>query len=315
MTRLYFTSDIHGSEVCWKKFLNAGDYYKADVIYLGGDITGKMIVPIISSEGGTYNCDVFGRSRVVKNKEDLEDLFKTIRNAGYYPYTCTSQEHESLSQDDSKVKTLFKRVMLESIERWMTMADKKKSANVKIIVSPGNDDIFEVDEILKSHPASITYADQNVVQIDDKHPMISLAWTNPSPWKSPRECSEEELEKKLEFVFGLVDDKRNLICGLHAPPYNSNIDIAPQLDENLKPVIKAGTIVREPVGSKAVRASIERYQPLVDLAGHIHESAGRSYIGRTLIVNPGSEYGEGVLKGYLLDIEDGKIKNHAGLTG
>ena len=39
MTKLFFATDVHGSEICWKKFISAGKFYEADVIILGGDIT------------------------------------------------------------------------------------------------------------------------------------------------------------------------------------------------------------------------------------------------------------------------------------
>ena len=42
--RLFFATDIHGSEICWKKFINAGKWYEVDTLILGGDMTGKAIV-------------------------------------------------------------------------------------------------------------------------------------------------------------------------------------------------------------------------------------------------------------------------------
>ena len=86
MTRLFFTTDIHGSEVCFRKFVNAGKFYRADVIICGGDITGKLMVPVIRQTDGSYKARLMGSDEVARGEEDLQSLEKRIRNAGYYPY-------------------------------------------------------------------------------------------------------------------------------------------------------------------------------------------------------------------------------------
>ena len=70
-----------------------------------------------------------------------------------------------------------------------------------------------------------------------------------------------------------------------------------------------------PVGSRAVREFIEQHQPIVSLHGHIHESRGAVRIGRTVAINPGSTYGEGVLDGAIIDIEDGEVVSHQLVSG
>jgi hypothetical protein len=69
------------------------------------------------------------------------------------------------------------------------------------------------------------------------------------------------------------------------------------------------------VGSKAVRAAIEKYQPLVGLHGHIHESRSAQKIGRTTCINPGSEYGEGILRGCLVTFAEGVIEGFQMTSG
>ena len=89
---------------------------------------------------------------------------------------------------------------------------------------------------------------------------------------------------------------------IHVPPYDSGLDTAPILNENLRPTISAGDVLRGPVGSTAVRRIIEDYQPVLTIHGHIHESGGERKIGDTLAINPGSEANAGILKGYIVDI-------------
>ncbi len=69
------------------------------------------------------------------------------------------------------------------------------------------------------------------------------------------------------------------------------------------------------VGAVAVRNAIEKYKPLLGLHGHIHESKASEHLGRTLILNPGSEYGEGILRGVLVDLDDKKIQSHLFVQG
>jgi Icc-related predicted phosphoesterase len=76
-----------------------------------------------------------------------------------------------------------------------------------------------------------------------------------------------------------------------------------------------GGEVTGPVGSTAVRAAIEEHQPLLSLHGHIHESGGAVRIGRTLAINAGSEYGEGVLRGVLVTVGGGKVLRYQATTG
>jgi Icc-related predicted phosphoesterase len=64
------------------------------------------------------------------------------------------------------------------------------------------------------------------------------------------------------------------------------------------------------VGSKAVRRAIETYQPILSLHGHIHESRGVATIGRTVCINPGSEYPDGVLRGAIVDFDRDGVKSY-----
>ena len=99
------------------------------------------------------------------------------------------------------------------------------------------------------------------------------------------------------------------------PPFASGLDIAPLLTGDLKPVVVGGEIATGPVGSKSVRAAIERYQPLVSLHGHVHESRAVNKIGRTTAINPGSEYGDGNLRGVLVNLKGSKLLSYQLVNG
>jgi hypothetical protein len=310
VTRIYFTSDVHGSEICFLKFVNAAKTYKANALILGGDITGKMIVPIVEQPDGTFAATYLGTTRTMKTIEERDALEKTIRHSGYYPYRTNPPEVEKLQADKKSLDELFSAIMAEGIKRWVSIAEERlKGTNVKCYISPGNDDRFNIDEILKASSV-VQCPEDEVVWLDEHHEMITSAWTNPSPWNSPRETSEEKLFEIFDRMASKVTRMQNCIFNLHCPPFDTPLDEAPELDKTLKPIVRGGEMSMVHVGSKAVRQVIETYQPFLGLHGHIHEARGFVKIGRTLCINPGSEYGEGVLRGALLNIDEKGLKSH-----
>jgi hypothetical protein len=315
ITRIFFTSDVHGSEVCFLKFVNAAKAYRADVLILGGDITGKMIVPIVEQPDGTFAASFLGTTQIMKSHEEREALEKNIRYSGYYPYRATQSEVENLQADKKKLDDLFSGVMADGIRRWISLAEERlKGTNVKCYISPGNDDRFNIDDVLKSSSIILDPEDE-VVWVDDHHEMITSGWTNVTPWNSPRETTEEKLGEIFGHMISKVTRMDSCIFNLHCPPYDTPLDEAPELDKTLKPVVSSGGEVSMiHVGSRVVRQLIEKHKPLLGLHGHIHEARGFIKIGRTLCINPGSEYGEGILRGALLNIDEKGVKSHL-LTG
>jgi Icc-related predicted phosphoesterase len=308
-TKIFFATDLHGSEKCFLKFVNAAKFYKADTLIMGGDITGKMIIPIIKETNGKCHATFSGNKRSAGNEEELQDLQRAIRFAGYYPYMTNPQEMEKLQSDDSRVQVIFKELMLNNVKRWVQLAEERlKASNVKVYITGGNDDIAEIEDIIGSSSYVIDPEDK-VVDVAGKFEMVSTGWSNPTPWKTARECSEEQLWAKIEKMAGQVKNVKNSIFNLHVPPIDSGLDTCPKLDDNLKPIIAGGEIVMTAGGSTSVRKAIETYQPLLGLHGHIHESKGFLKVGRTLCLNPGSEYSEGILRGALVELDDGEVKN------
>jgi hypothetical protein len=307
--KIFFATDLHGSEKCFLKFVNAAKFYKANTLIMGGDITGKLMIPVIKEPNGKFHATFLGSKHTAGDDKELQDMLRAVRFAGYYPYLTSPEEMKELQNDDAKVKSIFQQLMLDTVERWVQLAEARlKDSGIKVYITGGNDDIAQIEEIIGGSSYVIDPEDK-VVEIDGKYEMVSTGWSNPTPWKTPRECSEEQLWEKMEKMASQVKDMKNCIFNLHVPPIDSGIDTCPKLDENLKPVIAGGEIVMMSGGSTSVRRAIETYQPLLALHGHIHESKGFLKIGRTLSLNPGSEYSEGILRGALAELDDGSVKN------
>ncbi len=308
-TKIFFATDLHGSEKCFLKFVNAAKFYKANTLIMGGDITGKIVIPIVKGSNGKFHATFLGDKRTANNDKELQDLERAIRFSGYYPYLTDPDGMKELQADESKVQSIFMELMLDTVKRWIQVAEERlKETGTKVYVTGGNDDVAEIENIIGGSDYVIDPEDK-VVQINGKYEMISTGWSNPTPWKTARECSEEQLWIKIEMMASQVKDMNNCIFNLHVPPINSGIDTCPKLNANLKPVIAGGEIVTTGGGSTSVRKAIETYQPLLSLHGHIHESKGFLKIGRTLCLNPGSEYSEGILRGALVELGDGAVKN------
>ncbi len=307
-TRIFFVTDLHASDKCFRKFINAAKFYHADALILGGDVTGKVLVPIVKGKDGKYSLSLFGKQTTV-GEERLEDCKSKLRDAGQYYFVSTEAEVAELNADKRKVEKMFNENILSLLKSWISLANERlRGTRVKCFISPGNDDRFEIDEVLKDS-GSVVNPENRVVEIADHYEMITLGFTNPTPWNSPREVSEERLGEMIESLAGQLDNPGRAIFNLHVPPYGTGIDRAPAVDAELRYVKqRMGALKMISAGSTSVRYSIEKLQPLVGLHGHIHESKGFIKLGNTLCLNPGSEYSEGILRGALLDLEDGRVK-------
>ena len=304
--RIFFATDIHGSEVCWRKFLNAAAFHKADVLIMGGDMTGKAMVPIVQTgPGERWEVTLQEQRHVLSGEADLAAMEKRIRDRGYYPVRTSPDEVAAWAADPTAVDARFKQEILASVQRWMALADERLAGKgVRCIVSPANDDMFEVDPIIGA-AKHVELGEANAIAVDGVS-IASTGWCNPTPWKTFRELEEPELRERIDALVAAVPDPRRTIFNFHAPPYGSNLDNAPKLDADMRYVAGGQALV--PVGSHAVRDSIEAYAPLLSLHGHIHEGRGAVKLGRTLAVNPGSSYEDGVLQAALIDVDPRKAE-------
>jgi uncharacterized protein len=311
MPKIFFATDLHGSETCWRKFLNAGRFYDADILICGGDMTGKAIVPIVQ-ENGNFTFTLAGEQQAVA-AEQVGDVEAQIRRKGYYPLRMDVERLLELDQDPVKRAECFQQVMLDGVGRWMGLAEEKlRGTGIRCFVCPGNDDEMEVDEVIRRSDI-VELGEGRIVEIGD-FTMISTGWSNHTPWNTHREETEENLAERIEAMARQVPDQSKAIYNLHCPPYKSGLDEAPAIDADLK-LLHGGRALR-PVGSTAVREAIERHQPLISLHGHIHESKGAVKIGKTLSINPGSSYEEGMLMGAIVQLDAKKgIKSYQLVNG
>lgn len=303
-TKIYFCTDIHGSTRCWRKLVSAGEFYKVNHVILGGDMTGKAVVPIVQQPDGKYTSNFLGRKWVLKQKE-VDAHKKLIVDAGMYFFDGTPQDFEQLREKKEKVDEIFKDKVIERLREWLAIAEANlRSKHRQIIVAPGNDDQEYVDPILRESEV-IVDAEGEVLSLDGNHEMLSSGWTNFTPWHTVRECSEEELMKRIEDMVSQIKNMESSIFSLHVPPFESGLDTAPKLNENME--IDPREMIA--AGSTAVRDVIKKHQPMLGLHGHIHEVTGKREIGRTLCINPGSNYTEGILSGVLVTLEDKKVES------
>ena len=313
MTKLFFATDIHGSDICWSKFLNAGKFYEADVLILGGDMTGKAIVPFISQGGSKYRVTLLEQVYDISTDDEMKEMVKRVRSRGYYPYLTDPDEITELEKNPENVNRVFSQEVLKVVQQWMDLADKKlDGTDLRVFCSPGNDDMDEVDEIVRSS-RRVLLVEGQVTQLDEHHEMIASGWSNRTPWDTHREEDEDQLAVRYEAMISKLKDPHNAVFNVHVPPYKSGLDEAPELDKDLRPVL-AGQALK-PVGSSALRNAIEKTQPLLGLHGHIHEGRGSMRVGKTLCINPGSMYEQGTLLGAIVKLGRNRIENYVLTTG
>jgi Icc-related predicted phosphoesterase len=301
--RLYVVSDFHASDVAWKKMVNAArlNLYKADAVLYAGDLTGKAIVPVVQTDG-TFEAELLGQRRVARTEDELLTLERDIAALGYYAFRTTPGEVAEVGSDPQALQDLFSREIHGRVHEWMALAaDRLEGSDVPVYLIPGNDDPYEIDEEL----ARSEYAqnvDGRVADIVGGLQLIGLGKSSPTPWNTPREVSEDAFREEIHELTDQAKDPRRTIFLIHCPPFDSGLDTAPMLDQNLRLQASAGDLLRGPVGSSGVLEAVKRFSPLLSLHGHIHESGGERKVGETLCVNPGSEAAFGIVRGYLIDV-------------
>jgi uncharacterized protein len=315
--RIFFATDIHGANRVFTKFLNSVNIFQADVGVVGGDIMGKKLIPLVEKADGSWRGEFFGEVRTIpkdKAPSELVQLETLLNDTGFYAYRTSPEEVKKLEEDRSYLDSLFEKLMLKRLDEWVALTSRKMDGSKKtIFITGGNDDLPVIDTFLR-RPGPLHYCESDLVNLDKDHEMISSGYANMTPWKCPRDITEEELENKIETVASKVQDPKTAIFNLHVPPISSALDECPKLDTSVDPpkIIMGETTSG---GSRSVRKIIEKYQPLLSLHGHIHESRGIEKLGRTLCINPGSEYTEGVLRGVIVNLDKEKIKGYQFTNG
>jgi uncharacterized protein len=318
-TRVFFATDLHASTRTFRKFLNAVTAYEANVLVLGGDVCGKMLTPIIARPNGSHELILHGEHKVVEGEEKLAHAVEALDTQGHYYTVMSEDEYARVAGDEERIDELFGRLARERLAAWREEAERRLAPlGVRCFVTGGNDDRPEALEALEDGEGALVFCEGRVTPIDDMHAMVSCGYSNTTPWRTPREVSEERLASIIEGACADVDDFTNVIFNFHPPPFDSTLDLCPELDTSTDPptpVYRGGQMSFTAAGSTAVRDAIRRYQPLLGLHGHIHESRGAVNVGRSLCINPGSEYGEGYLRGCIVNLVDGKVLSYQLTSG
>jgi len=280
---------------------------------MGGDITGKLLIPIIKEQNGHYRATLQGRIERIETQAELESLYGRLDVLGFYYKIMGEDEFNELHSNEQDVNALFNELARQKLVKWVELAEERLAGTgKKCFVTGGNDDDPEVLSVINREDTKSFFAcEGEMVYIDDDHSMISVGFSTPTPWRTPREITDEELGLIIEDMAAKVPDMKKAIFNFHDPPVDSSLDTCPKLDWTKDPpeqIVEGGQVVLFGAGSVSVRNAIERHQPMLGLHGHIHESQAVAKLGRTTCINPGSEYGEGILRGCLVNIVDGEVQ-------
>ena len=312
--KLFFATDLHGSSQAWRKLLNAAGAYDVQALICGGDVAGKRLYPIIDRGAGRYVTTVDGRRVELEGDGELTEAKKRIAVGGGYYQVMAADEAAALEQDDAGREVAFSACVRERLGEWVELAEQRLGeTEVRCYITGGNDDDEEMLAPLRE--GSFTHVVPSEGRIVDVlgHPMISLGWSNETPWKTPRETTEARLAELIAETAVQLPDAGNAIFNLHVPPKDSTLDTCPKLDTSRwppEPVVVGGEVMTFGAGSSAVAEAIRSYQPLVSLHGHIHESTAVTTIGRTTCINPGSEYQDGALLGAIVALRENEVVNY-----
>jgi len=316
VSRLFFSTDVHGSTTVWRKWIRAAEEYKANILILAGDLTGKALVSIVRRGDGTYTASYFGRRWVLRSEAEVREFEERLEGAGVYYMVIDEKQLEEVRNNRSLMEQIMFEEMKKRLRLWLEMlVQRVDTRRVLTVVMPGNDDELLIDDVIREfEDRGVVYPFDKVLEIE-RLEMISSPYVNTTPWNTPREMDEKGLWRHIEDLVSKLKDPSKSIFNFHCPPYGTHIDLAPKLTKDLRPVVIAGVVQYEHVGSRSVRKSIERYQPVLGLHGHIHESGGMDRIGRTVVLNPGSEYSEGVLRGFIVEIDGDRLVNYWRVEG
>jgi len=318
--RIVYATDLHGSTLVFKKLLNAAKINKASLVIMGGDVSGKILFPIVQSSENMYEVDYYGRKVTLHSESELSQFYTRLESEGNYYKVLTKEEFSELIADEKKMNLVFRNLIIERLKQWVEFASKTlRDINVPLLISGGNDDEqITVDSITDNE---IVKNVDNKVYLDfPPFSIINIGFSNLTPFETPREKTEEEIAKLIDNLSEpYTRDPSHLIFNIHVPPYGSTLDLAPKLVKNesgeLKMVMKGGQPEIIHTGSTSVNDALLRYKPALGLFGHIHEARGAEKIGDTLCINPGSSYGDGTLDYAVINIRDGKILSHQLMIG
>jgi Icc-related predicted phosphoesterase len=302
---IFYVADIHGSDICFRKWLNAAGFYGADILIIGGDLTGKVLLPIYPAGGAVEAWTATWKDRVhrLETRTEVDELIVLARDSGAYGYVTTVDEMAEIGGSIEREREVFGRLKLAALEGWLSLADERLTGRrTRAFLMPGNDDPPAIDALLASSHSLIDVQGATT-ELAPGVWMASRGESTPTPWHTPREVPDATLGDLVATAVRDLPQTGTTIWNLHMPPFDTGVDRAPRLDGSLHVRYDgSGEPIMDPVGSHAIRELIAEHQPTVALHGHIHEGRGRYRIGATTGFNPGSQYQDGVLQGLLLRV-------------
>jgi uncharacterized protein len=318
--RIFYASDFHGSDTTFRKFINAGTFYHADVLICGGDLMGKTVIPIVTGALGSRHAYLHGQRQEFGSQQEVDNFKTALGKSGSYTYDCEQGEYESLSGDQDAIEALFNQLAAERLQAWIGFASERLAGTAtKCFLGGGNDDTDEFLQQLTDLPGvNLIYSESGIHPLDDRHVVATVGYSSPTPWNTPREKSEEEIEAAITAIAVQLPDPAAAIFNFHVPPIDSTLDRCIKLDPSVwppAPMVERGQPVYFGAGSQAVRTAIESMQPMAGLHGHIHESRGVVKLGGTASFNAGSEYGEGLLRGLIVSVRDSRVLDYQFTSG
>jgi uncharacterized protein len=318
-TKLFYACDIHGSEPTYRKFLNAAKFYEVDALVFGGDLMGKLLIPMLRESGGTWRARLQGQNHHITSAEEMTAFTKNLQTLGFYWQEMDPEEYLEYEGHQERIDGLFDLLAKERLREWVALAEERlEGTPVRVYLCGGNDDTDEVLTALEDATDRVVNCENRVVDLDEEHVMATVGYSTPTPWETPRERSEEQIAEVIQKLIADVDDPSRCVFNFHCPPLDSGLDTCLKLDASVwppAPIIENGQPIYYGGGSQAVTDALGTYQPTVGLHGHIHESRGQAVFGRTPAYNPGSEYGEGVLRGLIVAIRGGGVVGHQFTSG
>ena len=304
--RLFFATDIHGSETCWRKFLNPAPHYDADVVD-----------PRRRHDRQGARADHRRRRRALARDAAREPRGARGRGrgpgvrAGGHPPRLLPVPHDARRGPRARRR----RAALARAVRGAHAQDRRALDGARrreaprqghpCFVCPGNDDQLEVDDVIRQ-AKYVRLAEGEVVDVDGGFQLASTGWANRTPWDTYREEDEPDLARRIAAVDrpahrrARADDLQPAL-----PPVRHRPRRRPGADRRDGPAQRGP--FDDPRGLDGGAEAIESLQPALSLHGHIHEARGSTRLGRTLCINPGSSYEQGQLLGAVVDV-DGKKK-------
>ena len=131
--------------------------------------------------------------------------------------------------------------------------------------------------------------------------MLYCGGSTPTPWDT------EQYVSRFAELLPQVADMSRCIFNVHVPPFGTALDRCPKLDENLQVVYEMGLPVQTHAGCQTLLEVIKEHQPLLGLHGHVHEGRAKINIGKTICINPGSVYPEGILQGAMITLRGPEV--------